>query len=84
MRIMTRMGQVALDRLGGSDDFVPGLHSIGDLSPERRFILHFPEERLIWSVGSGYGGNALLGKNVWPSGSPASWAAIRVGWPSTC
>jgi phosphoenolpyruvate carboxykinase (GTP) len=62
MRIMTRMGQVALDRLGTSDDFVPGLHSIGDLSPERRFILHFPEERLIWSVGSGYGGNALLGK----------------------
>jgi phosphoenolpyruvate carboxykinase (GTP) len=62
MRIMTRMGQVALDRLGASDDFVPGLHSLGDLSPERRFILHFPEERLIWSIGSGYGGNALLGK----------------------
>jgi phosphoenolpyruvate carboxykinase (GTP) len=62
MRIMTRMGKVALDRLGASDDFVPGLHSIGDLSPERRFILHFPEERLIWSIGSGYGGNALLGK----------------------
>jgi len=62
MRIMTRMGKVALDRLGASDDFVPGLHSIGDLSPDRRFILHFPEERLIWSIGSGYGGNALLGK----------------------
>jgi phosphoenolpyruvate carboxykinase (GTP) len=62
MRIMTRMGKVALDRLGASDDFVPGLHSVGDLSPERRFILHFPEERLIWSIGSGYGGNALLGK----------------------
>jgi len=62
MRIMTRMGQVALDRLGTSDDFVPGLHSVGDLSPERRFILHFPEDRLIWSIGSGYGGNALLGK----------------------
>ncbi len=62
MRIMTRMGKVALDRLGASDDFVPGLHSISDLSPDRRFILHFPEERLIWSVGSGYGGNALLGK----------------------
>jgi phosphoenolpyruvate carboxykinase (GTP) len=62
MRIMTRMGKVALDRLGASDEFVPGLHSVGDLSPERRFILHFPEERLIWSVGSGYGGNALLGK----------------------
>jgi len=62
MRIMTRMGNVALERLGSSDDFVPGLHSLGDLSPERRFILHFPEERLIWSIGSGYGGNALLGK----------------------
>jgi phosphoenolpyruvate carboxykinase (GTP) len=62
MRIMTRMGKAALDRLGSSDDFVPGLHSVGDLSPERRFILHFPEERLIWSIGSGYGGNALLGK----------------------
>ena len=62
MRIMTRMGKVALDRLGSSDNYVKGLHSLGDLSPERRFILHFPEERLIWSIGSGYGGNALLGK----------------------
>ncbi len=63
MRIMTRMGQVALDhmsRVGGG--FVKGLHSIGDLSPDRRFIVHFPREREIWSVGSGYGGNALLGK----------------------
>jgi phosphoenolpyruvate carboxykinase (GTP) len=63
MRIMTRMGQVALDRIKqGADDWVPGIHSIGDLSPDRRFILHFPETREIWSVGSGYGGNALLGK----------------------
>lgn len=62
MRIMTRMGNVALERLGSSADFVPGLHSIADLSPDRRFILHFPEKRLIWSIGSGYGGNALLGK----------------------
>ncbi len=63
MRIMTRMGQVALDRLAaGSADWVPGLHSLGDLSPERRFIAHFPETRTIWSIGSGYGGNALLGK----------------------
>jgi phosphoenolpyruvate carboxykinase (GTP) len=62
MRIMTRMGQVALDQLGDGDDFVPGLHSTGDLSPDRRFIVHVPDERLIWSVGSGYGGNALLGK----------------------
>ncbi len=62
MRIMTRMGKAALDRIGASDNYVKGLHSLGDLSPERRFIMHFPEERLIWSVGSGYGGNALLGK----------------------
>src|SRR3989442_4954695 len=57
MRIMTRMGKVARDRLGGSDYFVKGLHSLGDLSPERRYILHFPEERTIWSVGSASGGN---------------------------
>ncbi len=62
MRIMTRMGKAALAQLGSSEDFVPGLHSLGDLSPDRRFIVHFPEERAIWSVGSGYGGNALLGK----------------------
>ena len=62
MRIMTRMGDAALRQLGDSPDFVKGLHSLGDLSPERRFILHFPEEKTIWSVGSGYGGNALLGK----------------------
>ncbi len=62
MRMMTRMGKVALEALGQRSDFVRGLHSTGDLSPEHRLILHFPEERLIWSVGSGYGGNALLGK----------------------
>ena len=62
MRLMTRMGKPARRQLGTSESFVPGLHSTGDLSPERRYIVHFPEERLIWSVGSGYGGNALLGK----------------------
>ncbi|MDP2660719.1 MAG: phosphoenolpyruvate carboxykinase (GTP), partial [Dehalococcoidia bacterium] len=63
MRIMTRMGKVAMDRInGGQNDWVPGLHSLGDLSPDRRFIMHFPETRTIWSIGSGYGGNALLGK----------------------
>jgi phosphoenolpyruvate carboxykinase (GTP) len=67
MRIMSRMGKVALDRLAASDsdEWVPGIHSIGDLSPDRRFILHFPETRTIWSVGSGYGGNALLGKKCY-------------------
>jgi phosphoenolpyruvate carboxykinase (GTP) len=62
MRIMTRIGRVATERLGSSADFAPGLHSLGDLNPERRFICHFPEEKLTWSIGSGYGGNALLGK----------------------
>ena len=79
MRIMSRMGKVALERLGGSADFVPGLHSIGDLSPDRRFILHFPEEKLIWSVGSGYGGNALLGKKCFAL-RIASRIARTEGW----
>jgi phosphoenolpyruvate carboxykinase (GTP) len=79
MRIMSRMGQAALDRLGSSDDFVPGLHSLGDLNPERRFVLHFPEEKLIWSVGSGYGGNALLGKKCFAL-RIASYMAREQGW----
>ena len=62
MRIMTRMGAPAVRQLGADGEFVKGLHSLGDLSPERRFILHFPQDKEIWSVGSGYGGNALLGK----------------------
>jgi phosphoenolpyruvate carboxykinase (GTP) len=62
MHLMTRVGAVAVQHMRADDDFVAGLHSLGDLSPARRLILHFPEEKLIWSVGSGYGGNALLGK----------------------
>jgi len=62
MKIMTRMGAQALQKLGDSTDFVRGLHSIGELDPDRRYICHFPETREIWSFGSGYGGNALLGK----------------------
>jgi phosphoenolpyruvate carboxykinase (GTP) len=79
MRIMTRMGKVALDRIGHSTDFVPGLHSIGDLDPMRRYIVHFPEEKLIWSVGSGYGGNALLGKKCFAL-RIASVMAREQGW----
>ena len=79
MRIMSRMGRQAAERLGNSSEFVPGLHSLGDLNPERRFILHFPEERLIWSVGSGYGGNALLGKKCFAL-RIASVMAREQGW----
>jgi phosphoenolpyruvate carboxykinase (GTP) len=79
MHIMSRMGKAALDRLGSSSDFVPGLHSLGDLDPQKRFILHFPEEKLIWSVGSGYGGNALLGKKCFAL-RIASWMAREQGW----
>ncbi|PYU11459.1 MAG: phosphoenolpyruvate carboxykinase (GTP) [Acidobacteria bacterium] len=79
MRIMSRMGQVALDRLGPSNEFVPGLHSLGDLDPLRRYIVHFTQERLIWSIGSGYGGNALLGKKCFAL-RIASVMARQQGW----
>ncbi|HTI39760.1 MAG TPA: phosphoenolpyruvate carboxykinase (GTP) [Vicinamibacterales bacterium] len=79
MRIMTRVGQVALDQLGSSNDFTRCLHSLGDLSPDRRFIMHFPEENAVWSVGSGYGGNALLGKKCMAL-RLASWLARKEGW----
>jgi len=79
MRIMSRMGKVAQDRLGSSSDFVPGLHSLGDLSPDRRYVMHFPEENLIWSIGSGYGGNALLGKKCFAL-RIASWMGREQGW----
>ncbi|HEV2197140.1 MAG TPA: phosphoenolpyruvate carboxykinase (GTP) [Candidatus Acidoferrum sp.] len=79
MRIMSRMGQVALDRLGPSNEFVPGLHSLGDLDPMRRYIMHFPQEKLIWSIGSGYGGNALLGKKCFAL-RIASVMAREQGW----
>jgi phosphoenolpyruvate carboxykinase (GTP) len=79
MRIMTRMGRVALDALGESDDFTRCLHSLGDLSPDRRFIVHFPEENAVWSIGSGYGGNALLGKKCLAL-RIASWLARDGGW----
>src|SRR5262245_11526216 len=79
MHLMTRVGDVALSHMRRDDDFIAGVHSLGDLSPDRRFILHFPEEGRIWSVGSGYGGNALLGKKC-HSLRIGSWQARQEGW----
>jgi len=79
MRIMTRMGAPALARIEREGRFVKGLHSTGDLDPERRFIMHFPEELSIKSIGSGYGGNALLGKKCHAL-RIASHQARREGW----
>jgi phosphoenolpyruvate carboxykinase (GTP) len=79
MRIMTRMGTAAMEQLGDSTDYCKGFHSLGDLSPDRRFILHFPEDREIWSIGSGYGGNALLGKKCYAL-RIASVMARDQGW----
>jgi phosphoenolpyruvate carboxykinase (GTP) len=70
MRIMTRMGKNALEMLGDGNEFNRGLHSTLDVNPERRFICHFPQDNTIWSVGSGYGGNVLLGKKC---------LALRIG-----
>ncbi len=80
MAIMTRMGTIALDRLGpSSDEFNRGLHAVADCNPERRFICHFPQDNTIWSVGSGYGGNALLGKKCLAL-RIASYLARGEGW----
>ena len=79
MFLMTRMGQEALARIEKEDKFVKGVHSIGDLDPEKRFIMHFPEEETIRSIGSGYGGNALLGKKCHAL-RIASWQALKEDW----
>jgi phosphoenolpyruvate carboxykinase (GTP) len=79
MRMMTRMGAPALERIEREGGFIKGLHSIGELDPDRRFIMHFPEDLEIQSFGSGYGGNALLGKKCHAL-RIASYQARAEGW----
>ena len=79
MYLMTRIGTDALARIERDELFVKGLHSVGELDPERRYIMHFPEELTIMSYGSGYGGNALLGKKCHAL-RIASYQARTEGW----
>ncbi len=79
MRIMTRIGKDVLEALGENGEFTKCLHSKADLNINRRMILHFPQDNTIWSVGSGYGGNVLLGKKCL-SLRIASYMAKKEGW----
>jgi phosphoenolpyruvate carboxykinase (GTP) len=79
MRIMTRVGNAALQMLGRSADFNRGLHCTLDLSPKRRLTCHFPHDNAVWSVGSGYGGNALLSKKCFAL-RIAGWLGRKEGW----
>src|ERR1051326_6506596 len=79
MGIMARMGNVAWELLGDRNEFTRCLHSVGDLNPERRYICHFMLDNAVWSFGSGYGGNALLGKKCLAL-RLASFMGYRDGW----
>ncbi|WP_394846847.1 phosphoenolpyruvate carboxykinase (GTP) [Pendulispora brunnea] len=77
--IMTRVGQLAIRQLGPNPHFVKGLHSVGDLSPHRRFVFHFPQTKTIWSLGSEYATNAILSKECHAL-RLASAEACEEGW----
>ena len=80
MNIMTRMGKAAFENLGDvSNDFVRGLHSKADIDPDKRYIVHFPQDNTIWSINSGYGGNVLLGKKCFAL-RMASYQGKNEGW----
>jgi phosphoenolpyruvate carboxykinase (GTP) len=79
MRIMTRIGKKVLEQLNTDGEFTKCLHGKADLDVNKRLILHFPEDNTIWSVGSGYGGNVLLGKKCL-SLRIASYLAKQEGW----
>jgi phosphoenolpyruvate carboxykinase (GTP) len=79
MRVMARMGQMAYDELGKSNDFNRGLHCMLDINPDRRYIAHFPQDNTIISVGSNYGGNVLLGKKCLAL-RIGSYLGRREGW----
>ncbi len=79
MGLMTRMGNRALTQLGKSGEFIQCLHSVGDCNPDRRYICHFPFDNAVWSFGSGYGGNALLGKKCLAL-RIASFLGQQQGW----
>jgi phosphoenolpyruvate carboxykinase (GTP) len=79
MRIMTNMGEKVYKKLGTSGEFTKCLHSKADLDIKKRLILHFPRDNTIWSVGSGYGGNALLGKKCLAL-RVASYLGQKEGW----